>query len=395
MNYPLVLVLNAGSSSLKFAVVEPSNGKFVLSGMADRLATEEAQLQIKLPANRQAATIPLPFADHSQGLDAIIPYLKDFKIMGVGHRVVHGGEKFRASVLIDDAAEAAIAACTIIAPLHAPANLTAIQIARKKFPTLSQVAVFDTAFHQSLPPYVYRYAVPQEWYEQYGVRKYGFHGISHQYVSREASRLLGVAIENLQLLTAHLGNGASICAIRGGKSVDTSMGFTPLEGLVMGTRSGDIDANVLLFLHQRTGLTLAEITDILNKKSGLLGLSKIGNDMRILLNERAIGHPSAALAVEVFCYRLARHLLAAAAGLDHVDALVFTGGIGENSSPVRERALEHLRILGIAVDPELNLKHGTNSSGRITSLDSKVLALVIPTNEELLIAQETIRLIRP
>ncbi len=389
-----VLVLNAGSSSLKFAVVDPSNGKFILSGMADRLNTEEAQFQINLPAGRQE-TIPLPFADHSKSLDVVIPYLKDFRVTGIGHRVVHGGEKFRESVLIDDAVEAAIAACAIIAPLHAPANLTAIQVARKKFPNLPQVAVFDTAFHQSLPPYAYQYAVPQEWYEQYGVRKYGFHGTSHRYVSQEASRILGVAIESLHLLTAHLGNGASVCAIRNGRSVDTSMGFTPLEGLVMGTRSGDIDANVLLFLHQRTGLSLTEITDILNKKSGLLGLSKIGNDMRILLNERANGHPGAALAVEVFCYRLARHLLAAAAGLDRIDALVFTGGIGENSSPVRQRALEHLRILGAAVDPELNLEHGASSSGRITSLDSKVLAMVIPTNEELLIARETIRLIRP
>ncbi|PWU07245.1 MAG: acetate kinase [Verrucomicrobia bacterium] len=390
---PKVLVLNSGSSSLKFAVVEPSCGRLLFSGIVDRLGTQESELQIKLPAACKK-TIPTPFADHHKSLDTIFPYLKDFGIIGVGHRVVHGGEKFHESVVIDDAAQSAIADCAVIAPLHAPANLTTIQVARKKFPNLPQVAVFDTAFHQTLPPYAYRYAVPQQWYEQYGIRKYGFHGTSHCYVSQEASRLLGIGIEDLQLLTAHLGNGASVCAIRNGKSVDTSMGLTPLEGLIMGTRSGDIDANVLLFLHQQTGLSLAEITDVLNKKSGLLGLSGVGNDMRVLLEEKAKGHCGAALAVEAFCYRLARHLLAAAAGLDRIDALIFTGGIGENSPPIRERALEHLRILGTAIDPKLNGEHGESSAGRITSSDSKVLAMVIHTNEELLIARETVRLIR-
>lgn len=388
-----ILVLNSGSSSLKFAVVEPISGELFLSGIANRLATPEAVLNIKFAGGDQE-TLALPSADHKKSFDAIVPHLEKFKIIGVGHRVVHGGEKFRESLVIDDATETALAACAVLAPLHVPPNLAVIRIAREKFPRLPQVAVFDTAFHHSLPPYAYSYAIPQQWHEQYGVRKYGFHGTSHRYVSEEGARLLGANPENLHLLTAHLGNGASVCAIRNGKSVDTSMGFTPLEGLVMGTRSGDIDANVLLFLHQQAGLSLEEITDILNKKSGLLGLSQIDNDMRSLLAAREEGHPGASLAVEVFCYRLARHILAAAAGLDRIDALIFTGGIGENAAPIRERTLEHLRILGAIGDPELNRSHGAGASGRITTLTSKLLALVIPTNEELLIARETMKLIK-
>ncbi len=391
---PLILVLNSGSSSLKFALIQPDSGEIVFSGLADRLTTAEALLQVK-SAGGTRKTAPIPFATHAASLDTIFRSLKDFQIAAVGHRVVHGGEKFRESVVIDDAAEAAIATCMTIAPLHAPPNLVAIRAARKKFPQLTHVAVFDTAFHQSLPPYAYTYAVPYEWYEQHKVRKYGFHGTSHRYVAQEAARRLASAPENLQLLTAHLGNGASVCAVRNGKSVDTSMGFTPLEGLVMGTRSGDMDPNVFLFLHQQAGLSLMEVTEILNKKSGLLGLSGVSNDMRTLLVEKAKGHPRASLAVEVFCYRLAKHLLGTAAALDHIDAIVFTGGIGENSWPVRQRTLEHLRIFHATIDHELNRSHGAGAAGRITTSDSQLLALVVPTNEELLIARETTRLMKP
>lgn len=388
---PSVLVINSGSSSLKFALVEPESGNVPISGLADCLQCKEATLQVKFVDGTKKVT-PIPLAGHAAALDEIFSYLRDFRVSAVGHRIVHGGEKFSDSVILDDATEAAIAACKAIAPLHVPPNTIGIRIAREKFPELPQVAVFDTAFHQTLPPHAYTYAIPREWYDRYRIRKYGFHGTSHRYVSQEAARLLETAPGNLHLITAHLGNGSSICAVRNGKSVDTSMGFTPLEGLVMGTRSGDIDANVLLFVHERTGLSLPEITDILNKKSGLLGLSGISNDMRILLTKEADGHPGAHIAIEVFCYRLARHILAHAAALDRIDAIVFTGGIGENSPPIRQRTLEHLRILGPAIDSALNAIHGFGASGRITSSDSRLLALVVPTNEELVIAQETARL---
>ena len=363
---PLVLVINSGSSSLKFALVYPESGKTVVSGLAERLGSAEAIIEIR-SAEGSKESIAIPHAGHAAALDEMLRHLTDFRVDAVGHRVVNGGEKFNESILLDDASEAAIAACDDIAPVHAPANALGIHVARRKFPELPHVAVFDTAFHQSIPPRAYRYGVPREWYEKYRVRKYGFHGTSHRYVSSQAANLLGKPLGELQLLTAHLGNGSSVCAVREGKSADTSMGFTPLEGLVMGTRCGDLDANVLLFMQQRTGQSLAEITDILNKKSGLLGISGISSDMR----------------------KLATHLLALTAALDRVDALIFTGGIGENSTAIRLRTLGHLRVLGAVIDPALNAEHGKGVSGRITASDSRLLALVVPTNEELVIAMET------
>ena len=385
---PLVLVINSGSSSLKFALVYPESGKTVVSGLAERLGSAEAIIEIR-SAEGSKESIAIPHAGHAAALDEMLRHLTDFRVDAVGHRVVNGGEKFNESILLDDASEAAIAACDDIAPVHAPANALGIHVARRKFPELPHVAVFDTAFHQSIPPRAYRYGVPREWYEKYRVRKYGFHGTSHRYVSSQAANLLGKPLGELQLLTAHLGNGSSVCAVREGKSADTSMGFTPLEGLVMGTRCGDLDANVLLFMQQRTGQSLAEITDILNKKSGLLGISGISSDMRTLLAEEAAGNKEAHLAVEIFCYKLATHLLALTAALDRVDALIFTGGIGENSTAIRLRTLGHLRVLGAVIDPALNAEHGKGVSGRITASDSRLLALVVPTNEELVIAMET------
>jgi len=384
----LVLVINSGSSSLKFALIDAVTAQTVVSGIAERLNETEARLEIKNTEGRKDVFL-IPDAGHAEALDEVLRHLSGFRVDALGHRVVNGGEQFNESILLDDASEAAIAACSDIAPVHAPANALGIHVARKIFPHLPQVAVFDTAFHQSIPPRAYRYGVPREWYEQYRVRKYGFHGSSHRYVSSRAAEQLGKKLEELQLLTAHLGNGSSVCAVREGKSADTSMGFTPLEGLVMGTRCGDIDANVLIFIQQRTGLSLSEITDILNKKSGLLGISGISSDMRTLLAEETAGNQEAHLAVEIFCYRLARHLLAVSAALDRVDALIFTGGIGENSSIIRQRTLDHLRILGPVLDPELNALNGAGVSGRISTLDSRLLALVIPTNEELVIARET------
>jgi len=389
--HPLVLVINSGSSSLKFALVTPEGGEIVVSGLAERLNSPDALLEIK-SAEGSKESYAIPTAGHAEALDEMLRHLSSYHIDAVGHRVVNGGEKFNASILLDDDSEAAIAACSDIAPVHAPANALGIHVARKKFPELPQVAVFDTAFHQSIPEHAFRYGVPDEWYETHRVRKYGFHGTSHWFVSTQAAALLRKSPEELQVLTAHLGNGSSVCAIREGKSVDTSMGFTPLEGLVMGTRCGDIDANVLPFIQQRTGLPLSEIIDILNKKSGLLGISGISSDMRTLLAAEASGNEKAHLAVEIFCYKLARHLLALTAALDRVDALIFTGGIGENSSAVRHRTLDHLRILGPVLDPELNAANGVTAPdirGRISTVDSRLLVLVVPTNEELVIARET------
>lgn len=384
----LVLVINSGSSSLKFALIHPESEKTVVSGLAERLNSPEAAITIKAEDGRKDI-LAIPNLGHEGALDEILRHLTGFQIKAVGHRVVNGGEKFSKSILLDDDSEASIAACKDIAPVHAPANAMGIHVARRKFPNIPHVAVFDTAFHQSIPPHAYRYGVPHEWYEKHRVRKYGFHGTSHRYISSQASRLLGKPIGKLQLLTAHLGNGCSVCAVREGESADTSMGFTPLEGLVMGTRCGDLDANVLLFIQQRTGQSLAKITDVLNKKSGLLGISGISSDMRILLQEEASGNKEAHLAVEIFCYRLARHLLSLTAALDRVDALIFTGGIGENSAAIRQRTLDHLRILGPVLDGDLNAVHGKGAAGRITKSESRLLVLVIPTNEELVIALET------
>jgi acetate kinase len=254
------------------------------------------------------------------------------------------------------------------------------------------VAVFDTAFHQTMPPRAHLYALPYELYEQHQVRRYGFHGTSHRYVAGEAAARLGRPLEELELITAHLGNGCSACAVRRGRSVDTTMGFTPLEGLMMGTRSGDVDPNLHQFLAEKTGRSLVQVTELLNRQSGLLGVSGIGNDMRALLEARERGEMRARLAIEIFCYRLAKGVLGLGAALERIDALVFTGGIGEHAAPVRADTLAALRVLGAVVDPELNQTHGAGTLGRITRIDSKLLALVIPTNEELVIAREALRL---
>jgi acetate kinase len=386
-----ILVLNSGSSSLKFAVLEPQAGSVVAHGIAERLGSDEPTFQVGSSAERSLGA----GAAHAEALAALLEELKDSGIAAVGHRVVHGGQAFSESVLLDDAVLAQIRACSELAPLHNPPNVLGIEAARTAFADLPQVAVFDTAFHQTLPRAAYLYAIPYEYYEQHQVRRYGFHGTSHRYVAESAARALGKPFESLQLVTAHLGNGASVCAIANGRSVDTSMGFTPLEGIVMGTRSGDVDPNLHEFLAKHAGLDLRQITEMLNKKSGLLGLSGVSNDMRTLLALRAEGNDRAELAIEVFCYRLAKAILALCAGLSRLDALVFTGGIGEHAAEVRARTLGHLSILGAAVDDELNADHGAKQHGRITRESSGVLSLVIPTNEELVIARETARLTVP
>jgi acetate kinase len=383
-----VLVINCGSSSLKLAVLDAQTGSVLFEAAAERLGTPGAELHLgsaeQAPLQLDASSGP------AEVLDRVLPSLRDLPLRAVGHRVVHGGEAFTDSALLDPRSIEEIRRCVRLAPLHNPANLRAIESARERFPDLPHVAVFDTAFHHTLPPKAYHYAIPHELYEQANLRRYGFHGSSHSYVAAEAARIIGRPLGELQLVTAHLGNGCSTCAVKHGRSVETSMGLTPLEGLVMGTRSGDVDPNLHQFIAEHTGQNLSQITELLNRKSGLLGLSGLSNDMRTLLEARD-REPRARLAVEVFCYRLAKSILAQCAALERLDALVFTGGIGEHSAPVRAETLVALQVLGARLDDANNHEHGARSNGRISSETSSVLALVIPTNEQLVIAREAAR----
>jgi len=384
-----ILVLNAGSSSLKCARIEARSGRVLESALAERLGDTSARITLRLDA--QVERDEVAGLDHAQALRRVLERFDTTRVLAVGHRVVHGGEAFRASTLVDDAVLEQIESLSSLAPLHNPSNALCIREARRLMPRLPQAAVFDTAFHQSMPPESYLYAVPYHLYEKHRLRRYGFHGSSHRFVAGGAAELLGRPLESLELVTAHLGNGCSACAVRRGESVDTTMGLTPLEGLVMGTRSGDIDPNVFTFLAEHTGATLEEIASLLNHESGLLGLSGISNDMRSVLEREARGDARARLAVLVFCQRLAKAVLGLCAAFGRLDALVFTGGIGENAARVRELTLARLGVLGLKLDPALNAEHGKSSGGRITTADSRVPALVVPTNEELIIARETLQ----
>ena len=386
-----LIVINCGSSSLKFAVFAVDGETVLLKGLAERLGSTEAAL--KIDRNGETTVIPIPAASHHTALGEVIARMTGLHPVGIGHRVVHGGEEFTGSVVIDDGVLAAVERCSSLAPLHNPVNLIGVRTARELFPDLPQVAVFDTAFHQTLPPEAFHYAIPYEHYENLKVRRYGFHGTSHHYVSLEAARLLERCPQDTSLITMHLGNGCSACAVKDGRSVDSTMGLTPSEGLVMGTRSGDVDPALHQFLQDQTGMRLSEITAMLNSRSGLLGLSGLSNDMRTLAEAAASGHSRARLAIEVFCYRLAKSVCGLMAALDRIDALVFTGGIGENSAAVRTLTTAHMKILDIDLDERKNARHGRNDGGRISSSDSLIPCLVIPTNEELMIARETLRLI--
>jgi acetate kinase len=390
----VVLVINSGSSSLKFSLIDSASEEVRVRGLAEALGGNEAVLHISRP-HHAAEKIAIPRADHAFAIAAAMERINKSSIGVVGHRVVHGGEAFSRSARIDENVIDTIRECIPLAPLHNPAGLVGIEAARSFFPSLPHVAVFDTAFHQTMPEQAYLYAIPYEYYERLKIRRYGFHGTSHRYVAGEAARLLGKDLADTQLITAHLGNGCSACAVKGGLSVDTTMGFTPLEGLVMGTRCGDIDSNIIGFLSKSLGKPLAEITAILNRESGLLGLSGLSNDMRTLVAAAGEGHVRARIAIEVFCYRLAKGLLGLAAGLDRVDAIVFTGGIGEHSAVVREKTLSHLKILGPALVADHNENHGRDSRGRITAADSRLVVLVVPTHEELVIAREAARFLHP
>ena len=393
MSASTVLVINSGSSSLKFSLFNIATGEEIVTGLAERLGNEEAVLSWKFDGNRETKDIAQ--ASHREALQAVMSVLHTHQLLGellaVGHRVVHGGEYFYESVLIDDVVLQKITACNRLAPLHNPAHVIGIEVMRELFPALPQVAVFDTAFHQSMPKEAYTYALPYELYEKYGVRRYGAHGTSHKYVSGEAVTRLGLDPNNHGIVTAHLGNGCSATAVHNGKSVDTTMGMTPLEGLMMGTRCGDIDPSLHEFLMSELNLSISDVTNMLNKKSGLLGVSGLSNDMRTLCEAAETGNERAQLAIDVFCYRLAKYICALPMPLGRLDALVFTGGIGENARIIRANVINHLNLLGFKLDAERNQSNGKTSHGVITEENSPI-AIVINTAEEWVIAQDTARL---
>jgi acetate kinase len=391
----VILVLNSGSASVKFALIDPGDGRRVLGGEAEKVGTPDAVLHVQRDGG-DPVTEQLTDGSNQAVVSRILADLpasgSGSNLLGAGHRVVHGGPRFTASVLVDDDVIAAIRAFTPLAPLHNPANLAGIEAVRALRPDLPQVAVFDTAFHQTMPPRAFRYAVPEQWYTRYGVRRYGFHGTSHRFVSERTAALLGRPRGELRLVTAHLGNGCSLAAVRDGASADTTMGLTTLEGLVMGTRSGDVDPGMFGYLADQAGLTVDQITGTLDTASGLAGLSGSSNDMRTVLSAAASGDDRARLALDVFVHRLAKAIAGMVVSLERLDALVFTGGIGENSAEVRSLVLARLAFLGLAEDPDANARHGRSTGGRI-SPDGPVLAMVVPTDEELMIARDTARLI--
>ena len=403
-----VLVLNCGSSSVKFQLVETDetsasagSDRALAKGLVENIGGT-AILKCEAdgrPEIRETAEILEHKVAVERALGLLGPnglgVLPDRREIGaVGHRVVHGGERFHSSVVIDDAVLRAIEECFDLAPLHNPPNVKGYRAARDLLREVPHVAVFDTAFHQTMDPVAYLYALPYVLYQRHGIRRYGFHGTSHRYVSRRAAESLGRADDpTLRLVTCHLGNGCSLAAVRGGRSVDTSMGFTPLEGLVMGSRSGDLDPAILMHVMAKEELGAAEMSALLNKHSGLLGLSGLSNDMRKLLEAEAAGSDRAKLAVDVFCYRLRKYIASYVAVLGGLDALVFTGGIGENAAPVRARAVAGLDAMGIAVDEARNAGVRGRET-RISPDDRACAVLVVPTNEELLIARDTYRIVR-
>ncbi len=386
MNAP-VLVINCGSSSIKYALIDADPQAPRLAGLAERLGSSDARLKGKDSAG-ESFTQPLPNADHADALNAILQRLEGRVPGAVGHRIVHGGEHFTQAALIDDSVIEAIETTAALAPLHNPANLAGIAATRKVFPDLPQVAVFDTAFHQTLPPRAYRYALPEALYTEHGIRRYGFHGTSHAFVSQRAGELSGRGAGGW--LTAHLGNGCSTAAVWNHQSLDTSMGLTPLEGLVMGTRSGDVDPGLHAHLHRQLGWSLDEIDDVLNKQSGLLGLSGLTNDMREVEEQAVAGHPAAKLALDVFCYRIAKSLAALSCALPKLDGVIFTGGIGENSPIVRREVLALLPHFGFSLDEAANEATIRGKEGKLDSVGHQGPEVwVIPTDEEGRIAMET------
>lgn len=398
-----ILVINTGSSSIKYQLFDMADEAVLATGMAEKIGEESGKLTHKIiskDGNHQKKIMDGIRIDHRQGLEKIVELLvapdcgvikAKSEISAVGHRVVHGGETFRTPIIIDEEVIREIQKNTPLAPLHNPPNLTGIRVAQSIFPDAPQVAVFDTAFHQTLPRYAYIYALPYDLYEHHRVRRYGFHGTSHAYVAEKAAEYLKQPLAALNLITLHLGNGASTAAIQNGRCVDTSMGLTPLEGLVMGTRSGDMDPAIPFFLANHLNMSLNDIDGILNKESGLKGICG-ANDMRVVLDRAAKGDERAGLALEVYTYRIKKYIGAYAAVLGRLDALIFTGGIGENAPAVRELCCKDLSCLNIEIDPDKNYSP-TDQPRQISPPESKVRVLVMPTNEELKIARETLKVV--
>ena len=393
-----VLVINCGSSSLKYQLINSDTEDVLAKGLCERIGIDGRLVYQKAGCDKEITEAAMP--THKEAIQMVLDALVNDKtgaikslseVNAVGHRIVHGGEKFASSVVITDEVLEAVAQCNDLAPLHNPANLIGINACKELRPGVPMVAVFDTAFHQTMPEKAYLYGLPYEYYENYKVRRYGFHGTSHSFVSKETARFLGMDLKNSKIIVCHLGNGASISAVKDGKCVDTSMGLTPLEGLVMGTRSGDIDPAIMEYIAKKEDLDIAGVMNVLNKKSGLEGISGLSSDFRDLTAGAKEGNKRAIAAIEVFCYRVAKYVGSYVAAMNGVDAIAFTAGIGENVGLVREKVCSYLGYLGITLDAEANAKSGDDCV--ISAADSKVKVAVIPTNEELAICRETVALV--
>lgn len=394
-----VLVINCGSSSLKYQLIDSESEKVLAKGLCERIGIDGRLTYQKAGLDKEITEAPMP--THKEAIKMVLDALTNDKtgaiksldeVGAVGHRMVHGGEKFTCSAVIDDEMIKAVESCNDLAPLHNPANLIGVNACKELMPDVPMVGVFDTAFHQTMPKKAYLYGLPYEYYEKYGVRRYGFHGTSHSFVSKETAEFLGLDLENSKIIVAHLGNGASISAVKNGKCVDTSMGLTPLAGLVMGTRCGDIDPAIMEYIAKKEDLDIAGVMNVLNKKSGVQGISGVSSDFRDLEEGMEKGNERCADAIEVFCYNVAKFIGAYAAAMNGVDAIAFTAGIGENGPIVREKVLEYLGYLGAELDPEANKKRGDNNV--ISTEASKVKVCVIPTNEELAICRDTVALVK-
>lgn len=390
-----IIAINAGSSSLKFQLFEMPTEEVITKGLIERIGLKDSVFNITVNGEKIQEIIDIP--DHDVAVKMLLRKLTDLgiiqsldEIQGIGHRVVHGGETFNDSAQITDEVLAKIESLSELAPLHNPANVTGIKAFKQVLPNVPAVAVFDTAFHQTMPESSFLYSLPYEYYEKYGIRKYGFHGTSHKYVSERAAELLGRPIEQLRLISCHLGNGASIAAIEGGKSIDTSMGFTPLAGVTMGTRSGNIDPALIPFIMEKTDKTAEEVLDVLNKKSGLLGVSGFSSDLRDIVTQASQGNDRAQLALDVFANRIHKYIGSYASRMCGVDAVIFTAGIGENSDVIRENVLKGLEFMGVYWDPALNKVNGEETF--INYPHSPVKVIIIPTNEEVMIARDVVRL---
>lgn len=395
-----ILVINCGSSSLKYQLIDMETEELMAKGLVERIGIEGSRIKHET-IGKEKKTIETPMQDHKRALELVMESLTNEEygaiksldeIDAVGHRVVHGGEDFAKSVVIDEKVLKGIEDNVEIAPLHNPPNIMGIKACQRLLPNVKQVAVFDTAFHQTMPAESYIYALPYEYYEKYKIRRFGFHGTSHKYITNRAAEMLGKDVNEVNLITCHLGNGSSICAVKNGKSIDTSMGFTPLEGLAMGTRCGDLDPAILPFIMEKENLSTDEINTLINKKSGVLGISGVSSDFRDIEAARDEGNKRAKLALDIFEKKVRGYIGSYMTELDHVDAIVFTAGVGENSIEMRESIVNGLKSLGIKIDPERNNVRGEDKL--ISADDSSIKIFVIPTNEELMIARDTKELVK-